>query len=484
MTARRARAPGAGGAATAAPISEAQLALLWRGQRFPQGALVTRAGVPVRVIFQGRAGRGPGPDFRGALIAGPSGIPLRGDVELHVRASSFRAHGHERDPAYANVILHVVFEDDSGGGETALPGGGSAPVVALAPWVAARAGELAHWIERPLLWREPCHGALMRMGAGGVTAALDAEGDRRIEERARRIAGVAAADGPEQALYEGLLEALGFGGNGPAMLALARHLRWDELRARGAAVDRREAFEALLLGAGGLLPSQRGQRGPVAPHVASLERAFAASGAKALAGTLWKTWGIRPENAPARRVAAAAALLAPLAAPSDLLGALSARTVNEAIAALTRATPEGYWRAHHDVCAGPCRLPPAFIGRSRALEIVVNVIAPAGIAAGGAMAARARALLAKLPRPAQYGATRFLERALAAPGERITINARRAQGLLALHRDWCAQNGCGRCPLSAGAEPWRDAEIARADERGAGVAAAAGETAGGACRRN
>ncbi len=448
-------------------LTEAQLALLWRGRRFPAGALVTRAGVPVRVIFQGRAGRGPGPDFRGAVIAGPSGIPVRGDIELHVRASSFRAHGHDRDPAYARIVLHVVFEDDGERGETPLHGGGSAPVVALAPWVAARAGELAHWIERPLLWREPCHDAPKRTGAAGVAATLESEGDRRILARAERIAAASSAGGIDQALYESLLEALGFGGNAPAMLALARHLRWDALLARcgppgaTAASGRRHLMEALLLGAGGLLPSQRGHRGPLEPHVVALERAYAASGVRPLAGALWKTWGVRPENAPARRLAGAAALLAPLRAPSDLLAALGARTVNEAIAPLVRATPEGYWRAHHDVCAGACRLPPAFIGRSRALEIAVNVIVPAGIAAGGAAAMDARALFAKLPRPAQYGATRFLELALVSSGERVRINARRAQGLLALHRDWCTQNGCGRCPLSPPAEPWEFAGLAR-----------------------
>ena len=81
-------------------LTEAQLSTLWRGRRFPDGALVTRAGVPVNVIFQGRAGRGPGPDFRGAVIAGPSGATVRGDVELHVRSSHFRAHGHHADAAY------------------------------------------------------------------------------------------------------------------------------------------------------------------------------------------------------------------------------------------------------------------------------------------------------------------------------------------------------------------------------------------------
>ena len=134
------------------------------GQRFPEGALVTRHGVPVRVISPGRPGRGPGPDFRNAAIAGPSGVTLRGDIELHVRSSLFRAHGHPADRAYANVVLHVVFDDDTGE-DTPLSGGSTAPVVALAPWVARRADELRHWLERPLLWREPCHDAVMRLGA-------------------------------------------------------------------------------------------------------------------------------------------------------------------------------------------------------------------------------------------------------------------------------------------------------------------------------
>ena len=137
------------------------------------------------VIYQGREGRGPGPDFRGAVIAGPSALTLRGDVELHVRSSSFRAHGHDRDPAYGNVILHVVFEDDVGV-DTPLPSGRTAPVVALAPWVDTRAGELERWLSQPLLWREPCHEALVRLGAVGVGAALEAEGDRRFAGPRRR----------------------------------------------------------------------------------------------------------------------------------------------------------------------------------------------------------------------------------------------------------------------------------------------------------
>ncbi|MEX2246969.1 MAG: DUF2851 family protein [Dehalococcoidia bacterium] len=447
MTVNAARVPRPPAAAPTAPLSERQLTALWRGRRFPAGALVTRQGVPVTVIFQGRPGRGPGPDFRDALVAGPSGVPVRGDVELHVRSSSFRAHGHERDPAYARVVLHVVFHDDTGA-DTALRGGRTAPVVALAGWVARRAGELERWLERPLLCREPCHDAAMRLGADGVARALEGEGGRRFDARVTRTRGLIGAAGIEQALWEGLLEALGYGGNQPPMLALARLLPWGALTARlPQGPTRRPAAEALLLGSAGLLPSQRGHRGPVEPYVETLERSFAKTQLPTLPAGSWKLWGVRPENAPARRVAAAAALGARTAAPSHLLGTVGDR-IDDALRPLLTSA-EGYWLSHHDLCAGPARLPPALVGRSRALEILLNVVLPAACASGDqALAARARALHTRLPRPASYGVTRFLENALASEGVRVPLNARRAQGLLALHRDWCTQGGCGRCPLS------------------------------------
>jgi hypothetical protein len=444
MAARAARASAANHG-----LDERELSRLWRGQRFPPGALVTRTGVPVQVIFPGRPGRGPGPDFRGALIAGPSGLPVRGDVELHVRASSFRAHGHDRDPAYAGVVLHIVYEDDDAG-ETALPGGGTAPIVALRPWVDNRAGELARWIQRPLLWREPCHDAVARMGSEGVATALETEGDRRFEAKASRFAGEIAAVGLEQALYERVLEALGFGGNAAPMLALARLLRWETLRQHAArAAEPQLEMEALLIGSAGLLPSQRAHPGSVHPHLQSLERAFAGAGLTTLGAAAWKLWGVRPVNAPARRIAAAAALLADIEQPSSLLALARAGSTPEAIAPFAALRARGYWLCHHDPCADQAELPAAFIGRSRALEILVNVVLPAAAAsADAALAGAARALFARLPRPAAYGATGHIEQALASAGASLAIGARRAQGLLALNGDWCGQNGCGRCPLS------------------------------------
>lgn len=88
------------------PFPEATLTALWLLGRVPATFL------PAPVIRPGRAGRGPGPDVREAVFLAASGVPIAGDVEVHLRASDFARHGHERDPAYAGLILHLCWVDD------------------------------------------------------------------------------------------------------------------------------------------------------------------------------------------------------------------------------------------------------------------------------------------------------------------------------------------------------------------------------------
>ena len=40
-------------------------------------------------------------------------VPIwAGNVEIHTKSSHFDIHGHQNDPAFNNVILHVVAEND------------------------------------------------------------------------------------------------------------------------------------------------------------------------------------------------------------------------------------------------------------------------------------------------------------------------------------------------------------------------------------
>ena len=432
--------------------SEATLVRLWAGQRFPASALVTRQGVPVRVLHPGRPGRGAGPDFRDAVIATPSGRLLRGDVELHVRASDFQAHGHGRDRRYNGVVLHVVFEDDAVE-DTRLASGRRAPLVTLARWVRQRDQELRAWLAGPALWREPCHDAVARLGEERVQGTLEELGDCRFRQREAALAADIRAQGPGEVLYRALLAGLGYGGNSPA--AVAEALPWRELVARLAPApgeERSVLAEALLLGAAGLLPSEQGGE-PEGHHEAHLEALWHASGLTPAHSPAPAPPSLRPANHPARRLAGLAQLLARhdprpegLAAPGDSLELSPARLI-----ATWTAPAEGYWRENLAPGLSATRPPGALIGRGRAIELLVNAVLPwvAALAEArddGERAAQVRACFARLPRPGPYGALAFLETNLR--GEGRPLDARRQQGLLALYKTECTQGGCGRCPLS------------------------------------
>jgi hypothetical protein len=422
---------------------------LWAGQRFPAWALRTRRGVPLRVLHPGRPGRGPGPDFRDAIIAPPSGRLLRGDVELHVRASDFVAHGHAADPRYDRVVLHLVFDDDAGE-ETQLACGRRAPVVALAPWARERAAGLARWLATPRLWREPCHGATARLGSAAVHGALAALGDRRFDARVAVLGREARELGPAEALYRALLEGLGYGGDRAAMAALADRLAWPVLASRlvRAPPERRRAVaETLLLAAAG--PPAASQP----PHDDNATPA-ACTGAQGDAPSGGRFFGAafrgRPANQPARRLAGLAALLArhgALFADEPPLDALLSQEPRALIAAWSVAAGGQLEES------GAGRGASALVGRGRAIELLVNAVLPWAAAVAlkrgdETDAARARALFALLPRPARYGALAFLEANLRDGRRALPLDARHQQGLLALYKTECTQGGCGRCVLS------------------------------------
>jgi hypothetical protein len=385
----------------ATDLSERDLTRLWEGQRFPPAALVTTAGVPLRVVYRGLPGRGPGPDFRDAVLEA-KGHTLRGDLELHLRASDFRRHGHHLDPAYDGLALHLVFWADEPG-ETRLAGGGSVPVAALGPWVARRSGQIRRWLERPPLWSEPCRSAAERMG-DQTAAALERLGDLRFRARAREFRAARARGEGEAALWRALLEGMGYGGNREAMAALARRLPWP-------------ALAALL----------RGEAAAARPSLALASIASAASAPPPLA---WRSVGVRPGNSPARRLRAAALLAARWAeqGPASALRPLLEASAAEAADAL--AVREG---------GRP------LLGRGRALELLTNAVLPFFAAAGAEPKARALALYRALPRPAAYGAVRHLDEAV---GGALRVDARRQQGMLFLLRNYCSRGRCGNCPLS------------------------------------
>jgi len=389
----------------AAPLPlprEAELTEVWQDQRFPRQVLAAAEGGPLRVIYRGRRNGGAGPDFLDAYIATPRAL-WRGDIELHVRSSDFRRHGHHQDPAYDGVILHVVFWDDEAGG-VPLSNGGRALTLELGPWL-ERQGGLAAWLRGPPLWQEPCTSVVPRLGAEEVSRTLERLGLLRLRQKADAMRRALAGEEPEQLLYAALLEVLGYSRNREPFRRLAGLLPWADLRTRllTVASGERAALALTLLRQAADNPELR-----------------------------WRTAGLRPGNQPQRRLVGAAVLLT-VCAEDGLLATLQAAAVAGQQSLLTALSA-----------------PPA-IGGSRATELALNAYLPLALAlaegAGSRREVRAvESLFAALPRQSRYGETSHLDRALGPHG--VRIDARRQQGFLYLQRHYCSQGGCGRCPLS------------------------------------
>ena len=84
---------------------------LWKFQQLKTTALTTTEGASIQILKVGLENLNTGPDFFNAqLLIGNQ--KWAGNVEIHVNSSDWYAHGHEKDPNYDAVILHVVWEHD------------------------------------------------------------------------------------------------------------------------------------------------------------------------------------------------------------------------------------------------------------------------------------------------------------------------------------------------------------------------------------
>jgi hypothetical protein len=110
---------------------EKLLQKIWLRGEFDRARAITVDGRAVRVLHPGKWNLLGGPDFRGARL-GIGEREVSGDVEVHLRAADWDAHGHARDRAYDNVVLHVVLFSPEGA-HTTRGARGEIPVLALLP---------------------------------------------------------------------------------------------------------------------------------------------------------------------------------------------------------------------------------------------------------------------------------------------------------------------------------------------------------------
>ncbi len=408
----------------------------------------------VRVLHPGFASTGGGPDFRGALIQFENDPPRNGDVEVDIRSGGWRAHGHDRNPDFKDVILHVVWDAEKT--STGLP------ALALRKFLDAPLAELSLWLERepaqslPAEWRGKCSAPLRELSRNQLDALLREAARVRLQSKAAHFSARARQAGWEQALWEGLFRALGYKQNIWPMQSLAEtQSRW-----RGCAGSVLE-LQALALGVSGLLPAEawRTEAGKYLRRAWDCwwrERdAFADC---TLPKSLWRFHGLRPANHPQRRLALAAHWLFAGNLPAQLERWCATTTGDDglldSLVDLLQVKQDDFWSWHWTFRSA--RLPKAqpLIGATRVTDLAINVILPWlwTRAAEGQNESLRREIERRYqawPAAEDNSVLRLArQRLLGGAARNVCKGAAAQQGLIQIVRDFCGHansicDGCG-----------------------------------------
>jgi hypothetical protein len=88
-------------------LAESVLYDLWEQCAFTGMTLQCTGGERLTVLAKWERNRNSGPDFVGAVLL-IDGVVRVGAVEMHLSERDWFVHGHDSDPAYGSVILHVL----------------------------------------------------------------------------------------------------------------------------------------------------------------------------------------------------------------------------------------------------------------------------------------------------------------------------------------------------------------------------------------
>jgi hypothetical protein len=444
---------------------ERLLQAVWQQQRLRRDSLQTLDGRPVRVLHPGFRSVEGGPDFRGAVVQIGDEPPQTGDIEVDIRTSGWRSHGHDRNAAFAKVVLHVIWD-----GAHAAPGG--PPALALAQVLDAPLGELSLWLGSEASQSLPedqlgkCSAPLRGLSHERLTGLLHQAACVRLESKAAQFQARARQAGWEQSLWEGMFRALGYKHNVWPMQRLAElRSRWQTNRAKEL------ELQARLFGISGLLPleltrSHTGADGYVRRVWDQWWRERDEFSDCVLPRGLWHFHGLRPANHPQRRLALAACW----SVNGDLASKLErwcARTIpNEKLALslleFLQVEPDAFWSWHWTFRSGRLKKSQPLLGATRLTDLAVNVILPwlwARAAEGKSQAVQQtieERYFAWPPAEDNALLRQARQRLLGGAPKRMLGGAAAQQGLIQIVRDFCDHSNalCENCRFPELVREW------------------------------
>jgi len=468
------------------PMDERLVQCIWHDGMLVGRPLATVSRKSLALVSPGDWNHEAGPDFQRAEIV-LDGQPLKGDIEIHLRASDWSAHGHDRNFDYNSVVLHVFLQQDDDRRHDVLHNGRPLERLCLASYLEPDLDLLRQTIaldEYPM--GEPnrrgrCHEAIVSLNADTLAEVFDLAGDRRLEEKAARFAAQLSGESLEQVFYQALMTALGHKSGKTLYFLLAKRAPIAELsdHARDCPPDERiRLIEAILYHVANLVPG--GDRTepldePSQAYLDSLNRHWSRIAGyftdRIIPATRRWYSGIRPVNFPCRRLAGVAHLVG-ARIERGLLGSIldllwqsapprpdrkSAKQMADRVSEVLSVQIEHYW-THRYVWGGKLAAhPQSLIGDGQARSILFNAVLPMALLWARQKGDAARESLVfglwrNFPRLPENQIVRLMRERLLGEDERfagLLTTEHRNQALFQIFNDCCnnRMTDCSQCTL-------------------------------------
>ena len=420
-------------------MQEAFLHYLWKLQYFDKTELATHGGQPLQVMAPGFANQHAGPDFQEARLRVEE-VNWCGAVEIHLHSSDWLKHHHHTDPAYDNVILHVVWQHDR---EITRTDGTAVPVLELKNRVADELLMRYKFLcTRQLSEPRPCSGTLQNVPSIIKTGMLERCLAERLHRKASDILHKLQANTGnwEETGSQVLLGSFGFKVNAAGFEALGQRL---PLRILQKHADQPLQVEALLFGMGGFLNGTFKDGYPLAlqKEFRFLKKKYFGD-VEPVNPALWKMLRMRPANFPAVRLAQFSAFFLAFPRFFSLFIELNKPA---ALLKMLQVKVGAYWQSHYapDRETGSAQL---CMGKQSAENIIINTVAPLKMAYGiyhdmPRLEEQAIELLAQMPAEQNTVIRSWKKEGVAFK------TAAAAQGGLELQRQYCENHRCLSCQI-------------------------------------
>lgn len=415
-------------------MKEELLHYVWNFKLFNSSNLKTQNQEEIKIIKSGQHNTNAGPDFFNAQIQINDTL-WAGNIEIHINASDWNKHQHQKDSTYDNVILHVVFDADC---KIFNSKNQQIPTLELKSIISPNVIDNYQYLVKSKGWIA-CENQIQLVDSFTINNWMQRLAFERLERKSLAINEVLLQNKNdwESTFYQLLFKYFGLKVNELPFEMLAKNTPLK-------IIDKHKtlpSIEALLFGQAGFLNHANDD------YQTNLQKEYLFLRNKFNLQTLdenvWKFLRLRPYNFPTIRIAQLSAILKNNSRLFNKV--ISAKSINE-VKNLFAVAPSKYWDDHFKFGEVSKVNRIKKIGEQTILNIIINVVVPLIFVYGKSinneeLVNKSLQWLEQIKPETNSIITRW---------KKINIqpkNALETQSLLQLKNNYCSEKKCLNCSI-------------------------------------